>query len=1218
MTTNLRAVAITQRFITTEIFRREQKCMDAVCRILANKKHQGTGFLIGRQIIITNNHVLPRKMVEDKVSLEAEFFYEKGSQSLVVKIDPQICFVTSESPGAKQPLTDTQLDFTIVGLAPTDQQVSNSLFFNALSIFQEVVHPRAGEQAYIIQHPLIEGDSTKKGISGDTQLIEIGKLDIHYNTLTAGGSSGGPVLNSQRKLYGLHRVGRCLKHGPSCNQGVLIRAIVKYLDQEGHTQKLAQWILPSLKQSLSAYYFKLAQENALAAREFLRQASLQFEGSEEGKAKHEAIERTKVIEKFDRAIQSCQNAKKKAEAQTDILALDKELRLLRWQRMRVMLDLSLPLYLQKEEDPTEDFIDFIRHAEEPMEQLEDILQDKQTTAEVSSGNEDNPTLYFILAFTYEAWIGNPVESARWFLSLARGYLKRKKSIFLVKNCLDKALKLNPKLLTDSLYITLEKDIKIKEKRVYESFDICLESIKAKSAARPTCFILHDRKPESREWVESRLLPDLKKVEVIPIYDKNDSKGEPDSRFDAENIKKADFVFSICTPHLVEMNKKQFSYVAFDLDLLMKKALGAVGGNVFAFMVQGSEAESLPYFFTTGTSHKIDALSTENYLFNSLAGFAKVKQLDLQFAEAILYQFKERKKAIEEEELDESLSGRQPTEQMKGERIERALSAPQPPSAPSLPTAISKQLRSSRSVPAISGFVDRENINIKEFFDKFNCLVLTQAEEVHFKTGKTTLAAQYVEASYNSKTYKTIVWLDARNEESIKKSIAEAKKEFDFANWLQWLAQEYKWLIVYDNAPNETFLNPYLPSDIPPQSSDGYPHEIRRQILITSRERKWTLPSQSIERLTSKEGVALIRKILKRDLSEEEIEICKKFVRDKTGVLQELKKIAEWLRDKPFHLKNFKKNWEINLNGYCATLKAKSNVPFCNFSFFGRADVLAIIEEQFSTGQKIVALQGLPGMGKTQIAAHYSLLHAREYDKIEWIDGFSQATLKSTVNKTSEKNRVLLIFDHITHLDQLKDFISETPCDVLVTLENPTPNSAVFLIPISPLTLDQGVSYVLDCLTITEEEARALVEILQRHPTLLTLAIRYLLETKESVQNYLQQVKKTPGEDSLDIMQSVFHLSWEKILKSPEAMRLFKDCVISELSIFTDKQLYAWGKAADGVDEFTITSNLELLHSMGMIEQLNGNIYIAPFIKNLVQMSKKITDQDKEKARRFTL
>ena len=108
----------------------------AVCRIAVvtpeNKRYTGTGFLLARGFIMTNNHVLETAAWAE--SSLAIFNFQEGSSSARVGLAPERFFLTNED-----------LDFTIV--ACDDTRIEN---IEPVPLHQNPALITRGEHAYII------------------------------------------------------------------------------------------------------------------------------------------------------------------------------------------------------------------------------------------------------------------------------------------------------------------------------------------------------------------------------------------------------------------------------------------------------------------------------------------------------------------------------------------------------------------------------------------------------------------------------------------------------------------------------------------------------------------------------------------------------------------------------------------------------------------------------------------------------------------------------------------------------------------------------------------------------------------------------------------------------------------------------------------------------------------------------------------------------------
>ncbi len=175
-----------------------------VCRIILGKNlGGGTGFLIGKDLIMTNNHVL--SSLESARDAQAQFFYTKDSEGVQVALNPDDFFCTSPSPDLVgfEPIKKGALDFTVVSIHshPKIREVSHLAF----SIFGTPI-PQEERNANIIHHPLNPDGTSYQRVSFRENLVkEVSMFTLHYTTATLPGSSGAPVIDDEGNLIALHR-----------------------------------------------------------------------------------------------------------------------------------------------------------------------------------------------------------------------------------------------------------------------------------------------------------------------------------------------------------------------------------------------------------------------------------------------------------------------------------------------------------------------------------------------------------------------------------------------------------------------------------------------------------------------------------------------------------------------------------------------------------------------------------------------------------------------------------------------------------------------------------------------------------------------------------------------------------------------------------------------------------------------------------------------------
>lgn len=192
---------------------------------------QGSGFLVGPGLFLTNQHVIPS--AEAAAQMVVEFDYEAdedgvGRPVTTFKFDWEACFESD-------PID--QLDFTLIGIGTrlAGDRTLESLGYLALSDASD--KHMLGEIANIIQHP--QG-TYKQLVVRENSLVSRDETHsvLHYLADTEQGSSGSPVCNNAWEPIALHHwgephreitdaQGRPLRR--DVNEGIRISAIVSAL-----------------------------------------------------------------------------------------------------------------------------------------------------------------------------------------------------------------------------------------------------------------------------------------------------------------------------------------------------------------------------------------------------------------------------------------------------------------------------------------------------------------------------------------------------------------------------------------------------------------------------------------------------------------------------------------------------------------------------------------------------------------------------------------------------------------------------------------------------------------------------------------------------------------------------------------------------------------------------------------------------------------------------
>lgn len=193
----------------------------AVALVVVPGRGTATGFLIGANVMITNNHVLRNDGEAAIAKLRFNYQYDRAGRletSEYFDLAPDLAFHTNE-----------ELDYTIVGISGSPGHRYGVIPVSG-NVFIEV-----GHSVSIIQHPL---GQPKQIAMVDNEVQYADAKILQYLTDTLPGSSGSPIFNSDFELVGLHHSGGWVPD-PSDNsthfrnEGTFIGAIVDDLARNG-------------------------------------------------------------------------------------------------------------------------------------------------------------------------------------------------------------------------------------------------------------------------------------------------------------------------------------------------------------------------------------------------------------------------------------------------------------------------------------------------------------------------------------------------------------------------------------------------------------------------------------------------------------------------------------------------------------------------------------------------------------------------------------------------------------------------------------------------------------------------------------------------------------------------------------------------------------------------------------------------------------------------
>ncbi|MEY9634104.1 V8-like Glu-specific endopeptidase [Bradyrhizobium japonicum] len=189
-----------------------------VIRMSASNIRYGTGSLVSRHLLLTNNHVIDSEDTGIRGFLELGY-YELAPNMLpaehqTFQIRPDKFFYTSED-----------LDYTLVGVE-NDNGYATTAAYGQVDLLSASGKALIGERVNIVQH---SGGRPQVISIRENTTADVFDQWVHYTADTEPGSSGAAVFNDEWQLVALHHAsvptGRDAA-GSLVNEGVRVSAIV--------------------------------------------------------------------------------------------------------------------------------------------------------------------------------------------------------------------------------------------------------------------------------------------------------------------------------------------------------------------------------------------------------------------------------------------------------------------------------------------------------------------------------------------------------------------------------------------------------------------------------------------------------------------------------------------------------------------------------------------------------------------------------------------------------------------------------------------------------------------------------------------------------------------------------------------------------------------------------------------------------------------------------
>lgn len=253
-------------------------------------------------------------------------------------------------------------------------------------------------------------------------------------------------------------------------------------------------------------------------------------------------------------------------------------------------------------------------------------------------------------------------------------------------------------------------------------------------------------------------------------------------------------------------------------------------------------------------------------------------------------------------------------------------------------------------------------------------------------------------------------------------------------------------------------------------------------------------------------------------------------------------------------------------------------PSRNPNFTGREATLDSLRERLLTAPRLplVALRGLGGVGKSQLALEYAYRHSHSYDLVAWIraeepesliEDFAALAerLDLTERGTPDQRRLieavrvalershnwLLIFDNATNPDAIRTCLPGTTSGhIIVTSRHPSWRSVGLSISVEELEPYEAVDFLLERTGDTDYEAASeLASELGHLPLALEEAAAYVEATGRSLRHYLELFRAeqrvlltSPGTESPSALRGTWEISFRRLEELlPEAADLLRLC-----------------------------------------------------------------------------
>ncbi|MBQ0897073.1 tetratricopeptide repeat protein [Micromonospora sp. U56] len=290
-----------------------------------------------------------------------------------------------------------------------------------------------------------------------------------------------------------------------------------------------------------------------------------------------------------------------------------------------------------------------------------------------------------------------------------------------------------------------------------------------------------------------------------------------------------------------------------------------------------------------------------------------------------------------------------------------------------------------------------------------------------------------------------------------------------------------------------------------------------------------------------------------------------------------------------------------------------NAPNRNARFTGREGDLADLRRRLQSGTSAamlpVVLQGMPGVGKTQLAIEYVHRFRSAYDVVWWVEAAQSRSREVSLAELADRlgvggaptmsedvlavqqalgrgqpyERWLLVFDDAEEADQVARLLPQGTGHVLLTSRNPAWGDRAYPLQVDVFARAESVAHLVRRVpSMTEEEADRVAEALGDLAVAVSVAGAWLAETGTSVPEYLRAIERHAS--SALSAETIWDLSLHRLReRAPAAYRLLQLCSVLAPEIALD-MLYS-DEMADALAPFDPAVSERLVRG-ALVQQIN--------------------------------